>query len=80
MRQIPPLRKQPVGEYFLPEGRFEGATQPERFRGVPDPDDRKFAALAYAAGVPLISNDSDLLDYRSKDVEVLTPGAAVEVL
>ncbi len=76
MRQIPPLRAHPVTDLFHLEDRFPGATHPEEFAYIPDPDDRKFAALAHAAGAILISNDEHLLRYRDEmDVVVLTPSA-----
>ncbi len=76
MRQIPPLRDQSVAELFRPADRFAAATHPEQFAHIPDPDDRKFAALAHAAGAVLVSNDEHLLRYRDQiEVTVLTPGA-----
>jgi predicted nucleic acid-binding protein len=76
MRKIPPLRGFPIDELFRPENRFEGVTHPEQFAGVPDPDDRKFAALAHAAGAILISNDAHLLQYRGHpELKVLSAGA-----
>jgi predicted nucleic acid-binding protein len=76
MRKIPPLRRHDVAELFRPEDRFTGPTHPERFPEIPDPDDRKFAALADAAGAIVISNDEHLLGYRGeRDLTVLTPGA-----
>jgi uncharacterized protein len=76
MRQIPPLRAQPVAELFDPAHRFTLPTHRERFADVPDPDDRKFAALAHSAEAILISNDEHLLGYRGPmDLAVLTPGA-----
>jgi predicted nucleic acid-binding protein len=51
-----------------------GPTHPERFAEIPDPDDRKFAALAQAAGPVLISNDRHLLNHRDRmELTVLTP-------
>jgi uncharacterized protein len=74
VRQIPPLRTHSMTELFRPEDRFTGSTHPERFLEIPDPDDRKFAALAHAAGAMLISNDDHLLQARGRiDVTVLTP-------
>jgi predicted nucleic acid-binding protein len=64
MQQIPPLRGQPIAQLFRPGERFTGETHPERFTGIPDRDDRKFAALAHAAGAVLVSNDDHLLSYR----------------
>ena len=75
VQQIPPLRAHSVAEFFRPEDRHPSATQPERFPFIPDPDDRKFAALAQAAGAVLISSDQHLLDARGlPGLTVLTPG------
>ena len=74
MHQIPPLRAQPVAPLFRPSDRVSGPTHPERFAEIPDPDDRKFAALAQAAGAVLVSNDRHLLDQRDRmELTVLTP-------
>jgi len=60
---------------FRPADRFTAATSPERFSFIPDPDDRKFGALAQAADAILISDDKHLLRYRDRmDVSVLTSG------
>jgi predicted nucleic acid-binding protein len=75
LRQISPLRAFPLAGLFRPPDRFTGPVDPKRFDFIPDPDDRKFAALAHAAGAALISNDEHLLGYRDQmDVAVLTPG------
>ncbi len=75
LQQIPPQREQPVAELFRPADRYAGPTYPERFDSVPDPDDRKFAALAHASGAVLVSNDEHLLGGRDQlDLTVLTPG------
>lgn len=50
LQKIPPPRAHPVSELFRPGDRFTAATHPEPFAFIPDPDDRKFAALARAAG------------------------------
>ena len=74
VHQIPPLRAQPVAPLFRPADRFIGSTHPEQFAVIPDPDDRKFAALADAAGAVLISNDEHLLGSRDRmNLTVLTP-------
>lgn len=74
VRQIPPLRTHAIADLFHPLDRFADATYPERFAEIPDPDDRKFAALAHAAGATLISNDDHLLRYRDRlGVIVATP-------
>ena len=64
LRKIPPLDWDEVRDLFTDEGRFDGDTDPEAFDAVPDPTDRKFAALAAAAGVPLVTADDDLLGVR----------------
>lgn len=61
LQRIPPLRAQPLAELFRAADWFSAETHPERFADIPDPDDRKFAALAHAAGAILISNDEHLL-------------------
>ena len=72
--RIPALRGQSVAELFRPEDRYAAATDPEAFAAVPDPDDRKFAALANAAGATLISSDQHLLGHRGPlALTVLTP-------
>jgi uncharacterized protein len=74
--KIPPLRARADGRLFRPADRFTAPTHPERFAFIPDPDDRKFAALADAAGAVLISNDEHLLAHQDRiAVPVLTPGA-----
>ena len=76
VRQIPPLRTHGVSDLFRPGDRYTAATHPERFDYVPDPDDRKFAALAHAAGAIVITNDDHLLRYTDREgLTVLTPGA-----
>jgi uncharacterized protein len=75
LRQIPPLSWERRAGLFHEGNRFEGETHPEDFGNVPDPDDRKFLALADAAGATLISNDEHLLSQRgSSPVPILTPG------
>jgi predicted nucleic acid-binding protein len=74
VRKIPPLRARAVAPLFRPEDRVTIPTHPERFAEIPDPDDRKFAALADATGAVLISNDEHLLSHRDRmSLTVLTP-------
>jgi predicted nucleic acid-binding protein len=49
MRQIPRLSWTRIADLFRSEDRFSGSTHPKAFGIVPDPADRKFAALADAA-------------------------------
>ncbi len=74
LEKIPPLSWDAIADLFQDEDRCVAETSPGRFAHVPDPDDRKFAALAHASGAILISQDSDLLANPHKtDVLVLTP-------
>src|SRR5262249_32040948 len=50
-----------IAGLFRSEDRFGGSTHPEQFEFVPDPADRKFAALADAARAPLVTSDAGLL-------------------
>lgn len=61
LRKIPPVSWRAVSDLFEEPGRFEGATSPDDFTRVPDEEDRKFAALAAAAGTPLVTLDRPLL-------------------
>jgi uncharacterized protein len=73
LRRIPPLAKHAVDDLFRPQDEYKSATYPEHFEIVPDPDDRKFAALAHAAGAILISRDDHLLQQREHlGITVLT--------
>jgi predicted nucleic acid-binding protein len=76
--RIPPLRGTDLNGLFLAAGRYDGPTHPDLFEFIPDPDDRKFAALAAATGAVLVTGDRHLLDGRPHPgVEVLTPGEFV---
>jgi predicted nucleic acid-binding protein len=56
------------------EDRFGGSTHPEAFAFVPDPADRKFAALADAVHAPLVTSDAGLLNASGQmSVAVLRP-------
>jgi predicted nucleic acid-binding protein len=74
VRKIPPLRSFRVESFFRAADRYTKPTQPEQFTFIPDPDDRKFAALSNAVNAVLISSDEHLLAHRKNDVNVLTPG------
>jgi hypothetical protein len=66
LRRIPRLSWGAVAELFREQDRFDGQTHPDKFGYVPDPTDRKFAALADAANVPLVTSDRGLLNARSR--------------
>jgi predicted nucleic acid-binding protein len=75
VRQIPPLSWTSIADLFREELKFRCATDAGAFGYVPDPADRKFAALADAAQVPLVTSDADLLDSRAHaTIPVLKPG------
>ena len=77
VRKIPPLRHTRLDDLFRDEDRWTDMTHPERFEFVPDPDDRKFAALAEAAGAVLVTDDDHLLAVRDRiDTDVLPPREA----
>lgn len=76
--KIPPLRDTDLSAYFRSGTRYDGPTDPDAFDFIPDPADRKFAALAAATGAVLVTSDRHLLDGRPHlGVEVLTPGEFV---
>lgn len=74
VRQIPHLSWSAIADLFREEDRFRCETHPSEFGYVPDPADRKFAALSHAAQVPLVTSDAGLLNTRaSSAVPVLSP-------
>ena len=74
LRRIPRLDWQTVADLFRPEGEFTGPVDPAAFTLVPDPDDRKFAALSAAANVPLVTSDKLVLAQRGRiGIEIVTP-------
>ena len=74
MRQIPRLSWTRIADLFRAEDRFGGSTHPEAFGFVPDPADRKFAALADAVQAPLVTSDAGLLNAGGQmAVRVLKP-------
>lgn len=74
-KKIPPIRWEEFADLFRNEYRFDGETDENVFGHVPDPADRKFAALAAAAGAVLITQDDHLLGTRDRgSVRILAPG------
>ncbi len=74
MRHIPRLSWTRIADLFRSEDRFGASTHPEAFGFVPDPADRKFAALADAVQAPLVTSDAGLLNAsRQMAVPVLKP-------
>lgn len=78
VRRIPPLAGTDLLDVFRPDGRYDGPTDPDAYAVIPDAADRKFAALAAAAGAVLVTNDRHLPAGRPHPgVRVLTPGESV---
>jgi len=76
LRQIPHLDWESVADLFKPETEFLGPVDPESFVFVPDPEDRKFAALSVAAQAHIVTNDNHLLSHNNSiGIDVLTPRA-----
>ena len=74
MRQIPRLSWTRIADLFCSGDRFGGSAHPEAFGFVPDPADRKFAALADAVQAPLVTSDAGLLNAgRQMAVPVVKP-------
>ena len=74
LRRIPRLDWQTVADLFRPEEEFTGPVDPAAFTVIADPDDRKFAALAAAANVPLVTSDKLVLAQGGKiGIEIVTP-------
>jgi len=78
LRKIPRLSWEQFAPLFREEDRFPGETHPDQFDYVPDPADRRFAALADATGAPLVTSDADLLQDRDRARSpILTPAEFV---
>jgi predicted nucleic acid-binding protein len=74
VRKIPRLSWERFAPLFREENRYRGDPDPERFLAVPDPEDRKFAALAAATGATLVTLDEPLLQAgESCGARTLTP-------
>ena len=77
--KIPPIRWTEFEGLFTRENCHEGAVDESGFDYVPDPSDRKFAALAAASDAVLITQDDHLLRDRGRGtVRILTPREFVE--
>jgi predicted nucleic acid-binding protein len=79
VEQIPPLSWTSFSGLFREGGRYRGKTEPEKIGYVPDPADRKFAALARATESALVTNDDDLRANRDgADIYIVTPTEFLE--
>ena len=78
--QIPPLRGVDLVPLFPETGRHDGPLDSAAYARVPDVPDRVFAALAAAAGVPLVTADAPLVEgARAHGLRVLSPSDADRV-
>jgi predicted nucleic acid-binding protein len=74
VRQIPPLSWGSFAGLFRPEERAPADVPLARFAYIPDPADRKFAALAKSTGAVLVTADDHLLGTRDRaEVQIVTP-------
>ncbi|MGP9821033.1 PIN domain-containing protein [Salinarimonas sp. NSM] len=75
LTRIPRLRWEDVAPLFRDAARFDDAPDPSAFGLIVDPSDRKFAALASAAGAVLVTSDDHLLAHAGTlPCPVETPG------
>lgn len=75
VRKIPHLNWERFTDLFRVSDWFAGPTEPAHFAYIPDPDDRKFIALAAATDATLVTNDAHLLQERTHaPTPILTPG------
>lgn len=73
--RIPPLRSTRLDDFFRDADRVHVMEDASAYTDIPDPEDRKFAALADAAGAVLVTADDHLLAGRdAAPRRVLTPG------
>lgn len=76
LQRIPPLSWDEFAELFRVEDEHCEDIDPAAFACIPDPEDRKYAALSKASGAILLTNDSHLLDHRGQaGIEALTPAS-----
>ena len=74
LRKIPPIEWEPFENLFTEAGRCDDELDLGGVSYIPDPTDRKFAALSAATGAILISNDDHLLAQRDRGkTPILTP-------
>lgn len=73
LERIPRLRWEKVAQLFRPAAEHPDSGDLAAVSFVEDPEDRKFAALALSAAVPLVSADDHLLAHRER-LDVAKPG------
>ena len=79
LEKIPHLDWDAAAVLFQDEDFIQTARSDSEFSQIPDPEDRKFAALAEAAVAVLVTNDNDLLNQRGQlEIEVIKPAEFIE--
>lgn len=74
LTQVPRLAWAPASVLFTDDGRHDGPLDDAAFALIPDPHDRKYAALAAATGACVATGDDDLLGVRDRlDVAIRRP-------
>ena len=76
LRRIPRLSWEAVAPLFDAAPPFDGVCDEAAVAFVEDPADRKFAALALAAGAALVTADAHLLDHAGR-LPALRPSEAL---
>ena len=77
--RIPRISWHEMSGLFREQHRHAGSVRPQDFARISDPNDRKFAVLAAAAGCALVSSDEHLLEHRGRlGIDILTPRAFME--
>lgn len=74
LERIPRLNWSRAAHLFRPEAERPAPADLSAVTFVEDPEDRKFAALSLAAGVPLVTADDHLLSHRDR-LDVHKPSA-----
>lgn len=75
VKKIPPIDWEKFAHLFTGANRYDGDTNEDAYKHVPDATDRKFAALAAATNAVLITQDDHLLKTREQgDVDIVAPG------
>ena len=74
LTKIPRLSWEDVADLFDPAQEAGVAGDLSHVAFVTDPEDRKYAALSLAEGVPIVTSDDDLLAHADR-LDVVKPGA-----